>query len=419
MSNEESHSSSVSMNELFESKPNHQGGEVGGKSLIMPRTEMPRQRLKFVDNKVQDFPVYLNRRDFDDLLMTFLQEGVDDVDLSVCNPLMIKLKGSWVPVSDRAISYDEVSGIVDAIDNSTATVRMMSQRYLQFAHAIRTSTEQYRYRVNGTKILGAGGAEQAASLTLRIIPGIPPTTSELKLPSQISKMVEYSSGLFVVCGSTGSGKTTTCAALIRYILETRDTKIITFEDPIEYVYDKVEKRGFIQQSEIQWFEKRWKDVLPNARRRNPDVIFLGEAQDKDAMETTVKSASDGKFVMVTLHAGTVVDTIHRMAKDWPVAEQPDIIKTIIANIRGIVHQRLVRTPDSRARTPIFGILEFTQDIRDHLGGLNFSDLRQAISEYVDSNGVSEMSDAQLKFDRGLVHPDDFEKLKRDFKTDGS
>ena len=372
--------------------------------------------MVFHEGSVSNFPHFLARKLFDELLLMFLKLGADDTLLAVGIPLTIKLNGSWVTVSDRLISYDEVSAIVNEIDNSTATSRMMAGKPLKFAHAIRSASEQYRFRVNGTKIMGVGGTDQAASLTLRTIPGTPPSVEELGLPPQILAMTQHRAGLFIVSGPTGSGKTTTSAAIIRDLVENHEGKnIITFEDPIEYVYDKLDKKSVIQQSEVKWLEGGWSDVGPNLLRRNPDIAFLGEAPDKDAMEAAVKVSAHGKFVMVTLHTNSVAGTIDRMADEWPVASRSAILKSIISNIRGIVHQRLVRAPDTDVRTPIFGWLEFSQDMREHLGSLDSEELLGAITGYVKTNGVSELSYAQAKFNEGLIHPEDFSVLEKEFK----
>lgn len=419
LTNKISHPSRVDPSELFASI----GRSPKSNSVTFPpsgSTASSGSAMVFHEGSVSNFPDFLTRKSFDELLLMFLKLGADDTLLATGIPLTIKLNGSWVQVSDRPISYDEVSLIANEIDNSTAQSRMMSGQFLQFAHAIRSASEQYRFRVNGTRIMGVGGTDQAASLTLRTIPGTPPSVEELGLPPQILAMTQHRAGLFVVSGPTGSGKTTTSAALLRDVIETRQGKnIVTFEDPIEFVYDKLEKKSVVQQSEVKWLEGRWSDVGPNLLRRNPDIAFLGEAPDKDAMEAAVKFAAHGKFVMVTLHANSVAGTIGRMADEWPVTSRSAILKSIVANIRGIVHQRLVKAPDTDARTPIFGMLEFSQDMREHLGSLDSEELLGAITSYVKTHGVSELSYAQAKFNEGLIHPEDFSVLKKEFEINDS
>lgn len=415
-SNDKSYGSEVNEDDLFTSikspadkkKPSHV-------SVNAPSSGAG--SLRFDGSSVLNFPDFLTRQHLDVLLLQFLEAGVDDTEVATGIPLTIKINGSWVQVSDRPLSFNEVGGIVNEIDSPTALARVLSGEFLQFAHAIRSAKDQHRFRGSGTHILGAGGTDQAISLTLRTIPGTPPSVGELGLPSAIIGMTQHRAGLVIVCGPVGSGKTTTSASLVRHILEdTSGKKIVEVSDPIEYVHDKVKKKSFIQQSEVKWFSGGWKDVGPNLLRRNPDIAFFGEAPDSDAMEAAVKFSAHGKLVMVTLHANSVAATVDRMADEWPAAHRSAVIKSIIANLRGIVHQRLVRSVKPNSRVPIFGILEFTQDMRDHLGGLDSEDILPAITNYVNVNGVSEFSYAKKKFDEGLIHPDDFNALKREFQT---
>jgi twitching motility protein PilT len=199
-------------------------------------------------------------------------------------------------------------------------------------------------------------------MVLRVIPTKIRTVEELNLPSVISKICEEQRGLVLVTGTTGSGKSTTLAAMIDRINANRADHLITIEDPIEFLHR--DKRSFINQREVEVDTANFSTALRAALRQDPDVILVGEMRDLETISTALLAAETGHLVFSTLHTLDATETIQRIIAVFPPPEQKQIRLQLAATLKAVVSQRLVRRADDKGRVPAVEVMIATAYIKD-------------------------------------------------------
>jgi twitching motility protein PilT len=195
----------------------------------------------------------------------------------------------------------------------------------------------------------------------RIIPNEIPTIEQLKLPAVVGEIALAPRGLVLVTGATGSGKSTTLAAMINAINIGWRKRIITIEDPIEFMH--VSKKSLISQREIGVDATRFSSSLREALRQNPDVILVGEMRDRETVETALQAADTGHTVFATLHTPTAAQTLQRLTAFFPADERPRILLDLAASLEAVICQRLAKTVDGKSRIPVNEVMRTTPPIR--------------------------------------------------------
>jgi twitching motility protein PilT len=213
-----------------------------------------------------------------------------------------------------------------------------------------------RYRVNVFKQRGQTG------MVLRIIPPEVPGFDKLNLPDTVQKLCDEERGLILVTGITGSGKSTTLAAMIDYINRQNASHIITVEDPIEFMHK--DRRSVINQREIGFDAESFSTALRAALRQDPDVILVGEMRDEETIETALHAAETGHLVMSTLHTLDAVETVNRIIGMFPPHQQQQVRLALASVLKGIVSQRLVTRADGKGMVPAVEILVQTTRTRE-------------------------------------------------------
>ncbi|HLI35512.1 MAG TPA: PilT/PilU family type 4a pilus ATPase, partial [Terriglobia bacterium] len=213
-----------------------------------------------------------------------------------------------------------------------------------------------RFRVNVFQDRGA------VSMVLRIIPPVIRSIDELLLPRVVYQLCEERRGLVLVTGTTGSGKSTTLAAIIDRINSTRTDHIITIEDPIEFYHP--DKKGFVNQREVGDDTPSFEAALRSALRQDPGVLLVGEMRDLETMRTAITAAETGHMVYSTLHTLDAQETVQRIIAVFPAEEQKQIRLQLASTLKGVISQRLVRRADGKGRVPAVEILVATEFIRD-------------------------------------------------------
>jgi twitching motility protein PilT len=215
-----------------------------------------------------------------------------------------------------------------------------------------------RFRINVFRQRGSVG------LAVRRVRSEIPTIEELLLPDVMATLADAPRGLVLVTGPTGTGKTTTIAAMIGHINRTRRTHIITIEDPIEVVHD--DERSIIQQREVGIDTDSYASALRHVVRQDPDVIFVGEIRDPDSALSAIQAAETGHLVISTLHTIDCMETINRMLDLFPASQQKEVRSSFAGALRGIVSQRLVPKADGKGRLPAVEVLINTGRVFDRL-----------------------------------------------------
>jgi len=287
-----------------------------------------------------------NTYTIDDLLETMVALGASDLHVAVGSHPVIRLNGSL----DRLEQFPRLS----TDDTQRLLYRILSteqQKHLEINRQIDVS-----YSIPGLARFRVNVYFQRESLggAFRMIPAELKTLEDLGLPSQLHELSKKPRGLVLVTGPTGSGKSTTLAALVDEINRTRDDHIMTIEDPIEFLHRH--KRCIVNQREIGPDAVSFADALRGALRQDPDVILLGEMRDLETISTAITAAETGHLVFATLHTQDAPSTIDRLIDVFPAAQQEQIRVQLAATIQGIVTQTLLPTVDGRGRVAALEIL---------------------------------------------------------------
>jgi twitching motility protein PilT len=229
-----------------------------------------------------------------------------------------------------------------------------------------------RFRVNAFRQRGS------VSMVLRAIPVEAPTFDKLGLPDVVRELAEEERGIVLVTGTTGSGKSTTLAAMIRHINTTMAKHIVTIEDPIEYLYR--DERSGINQREIGSDTASFKRALRRVLRQDPDVILIGEMRDEETVQTALSAAETGHLVFSTLHTADAAETVNRILEFYEPHEQTQARSMIASVLKGVISQRLVPTADGEGRVAVLEVLRSTGRVQDTIKDGDVSTLTEIISE---------------------------------------
>lgn len=310
-------------------------------------------------------PSRFTANDLDALLLFCVKNEASDITLQTNDKVLAEIQGRLYRVSQHTLSNSEVGELLNAIYGANGTAQIMSGTDLDTHYEIKPSRgERYRFRVNGTgcHVEGVEGIQ----ITLRSIPVDPPHLKDMHLPERLIPALLPDQGIVIVSGATGSGKSTLLASIMREILETQTGKVLSYESPIEFVYDNVPSpHTQMAQHEIPANLPDFPSAVRNALRRKPTVILVGEARDKETISAVIDAALTGHVVYTTVHANGVADTMRRMIAAFPAEERYGRGIDLIELTRAIVWQRLIPTSDGR-RMPLREWLILDREIREEL-----------------------------------------------------
>jgi twitching motility protein PilT len=290
----------------------------------------------------------------DDLLRRAVENKASDLHLKVGNHPYLRVDGILNPISDvPRITPEEMLSMAFSMMTNRQKQKFKETAELDMAYGV---AGLGRFRVNVFQQRGNVG------MVLRVIPTKIRTIEELELPRVLNKICEEQRGMVLVTGTTGSGKSTTLAAMIDRINSMRQEHVITIEDPIEYLHR--DKKGFINQREVEVDTSSFSTALRAALRQDPDVILVGEMRDIETIQTALLAAETGHLVLSTLHTLDATETIQRIIAVFPPPEQKQIRLQMAGTLRAVVSQRLVRRADGVGRVPAVEVMIATGYIRD-------------------------------------------------------
>ncbi|MBS4216997.1 type IV pilus twitching motility protein PilT [Bacillus sp. FJAT-49711] len=272
------------------------------------------------------------------LLASAFEIGASDLHLTVGVPPIMRINGTLKRYGREELLPVDTENIAKSLIPSHLWDSFIEKGEIDFSYGIPGVS---RFRVN------AFHQRSCVALAIRVIPTHIPTLDDLKLPPILKKLCEKPQGLFLVTGPTGSGKSTTLAAMIGYMNKTMSKHIITLEDPIEYLH----KHGMsiIDQREIGFDTRSFNQGLRSALRQDPDVILVGEMRDLETIQTAITAAETGHLVLGTLHTSSAPSTIDRIIDVFPPAQQTQIRIQLASVLTGIISQRLFPTTDKKGR----------------------------------------------------------------------
>ncbi len=298
-----------------------------------------------VHPEVLDNPYEMN-----DLLELMVDQGASDLHIRVGQPPTLRLHGSMVPVDGPLLRPSDTEGLMQAITSDANQETLKKKGGCDFGFAY---LDRARFRVSVFKSKGNYG------IVLRTIPNSVFGLREIGLPDTIKELLTRPRGLILVTGPTGSGKSTTLAAMVNWINENRDGHIITIEDPIEYYHDH--KKSIVTQREVGSDTPAFAPAIRDALRQDPDVILVGEMRDLETIEAAITAAETGHLVFATLHTTGAARTVDRIVDAFPENTKDQIRTQLASSILAVISQALCKRIDG-GRIAAFEIMVTTHSI---------------------------------------------------------
>jgi twitching motility protein PilT len=347
--------------------------------------------------------------ELNEILKIALKGGASDIHLKPGLPAMFRVDGALVPLKNgERLSPEQVQKMAYGIMSPVQKAKFDETREVDLAYGI---AGLGRFRVNCFQQRGTVG------IVFRVIPFGVKSIEQLHLPKVIESIAMEQRGLILVTGTTGSGKSTTLAAMIDYINSNRTCHIMTIEDPIEFLIR--DRRSIVNQREIGVDTMTFASALRAALRQDPDVILVGEMRDFETIETAITAAETGHLVMSTLHTLDATETINRIISVFPPYQQKQVRIQLASILKAVVSQRLVPRADSKGRVPALEVLVTTARVRECIADKDRTkEIHDAIAKGFSTYGMQTFDQSLMQhvkgqlvtYEEALKHvsnPDDF------------
>jgi twitching motility protein PilT len=299
-------------------------------------------------------PIATDQASIMQILRAAVQEGASDLHFKAGEPVLLRIKGSLLPLKVARLTPDATSKIFDVLrPRHLAHVSSGEVHELDFSFALSGTG---RFRVNTFRQRGS------LALVIRVIPNRIPDFKELSLPPVMLKLSEERRGLILVTGTTGSGKSTTLAAIINHINHTRTAHVVTIEDPIEFLF--LNKKSSVAQREIGVDTATFATALRAVLRQDPDVIMIGELRDTETIDIALKAAETGHLVISTAHTTDAAKTVQRILAVFGPSEQAMMRMRLAESLRAVVSQRLLPRLDGKGLVPAIEVMVATRVIQE-------------------------------------------------------
>jgi twitching motility protein PilT len=296
----------------------------------------------------------ISKEDFVKLIKTAVQNNVSDIHIRTNERPCFRVRGDLIPVKTEPFTYDDVKDIgLIMIKDEESKKNIDKIKELDGSFQI---PKLCRLRYNLLKYQGKMG------IILRIIDAEVPTTKALGIPKIVNKIASAHNGLVLVTGATGSGKSSTLAAMINHINQTKAVHILTLEDPVEYIHKPIKAR--VTQREIGEDTDDFSAALRSALRQDPDIILIGEMRDAETIGIALKAAETGHLVFGTVHTTDALNTIGRLISMFPPEEQDSVRARIADNLYATISQRLLKTKDGKGRVAAQEIMITSPGIKE-------------------------------------------------------
>ncbi|HEY1360332.1 MAG TPA: type IV pilus twitching motility protein PilT [Thermoleophilaceae bacterium] len=350
--------------------------------------------------------------DVDDALMRVIENEGSDLHIKVPSAPLIRRHGKLEPLEGEDPLTPEVTEDVlgHMLKNEAKIGEFERDNEVDFSYSLPGVA---RFRVNAFRQRGS------VSLVCRAIPFQIKTAEELMLPDVINDLADEERGIILLTGTTGSGKSTTLAAMIDRINANQAKHIVTIEDPIEFLHR--DKKSIINQREVGDDTESFARALRRVLRQDPDVILIGEMRDEETVRTALTAAETGHLVLSTIHTVDATESVNRIIDFFPEAEQMQARAMLAGTMKGVVSQRLVRTADENGRVAVCEILRMTGRVKDMIMNADETGrLHEAITEGTyygmqtfDQALLGHVQAGRVTMDEALkaaTHPHDFKLL---------
>lgn len=329
-----------------------------------------------------------------DLLAFGVKNKASDLHLSAGLPPMIRVHGDIRRINLPEMSSEEVGQMITSVMNDQQRKLYQQNMETDFAFELPNVA---RFRVN------AFTSNRGPAAVFRTVPSTVLTLEDLKAPRIFQKIADHPRGLVLVTGPTGSGKSTTLAAMINYINDTQPSHILTIEDPIEFVHQS--KKALVNQRELHQHTHSFANALRSALREDPDVILIGEMRDPETISLALTAAETGHLVFGTLHTTGAAKTVDRIVDVFPAGEKEMVRSMLSESLRAVISQTLLKTRDGNGRVAAHEILISTPAVRNLIRENKIAQIGSAL-QTGQAHGMQTLDQAlQALLRQGVITPE--------------
>ena len=349
------------------------------------------------------------------LLTAMSNAGGSDLFVSKDFPPSIKLQGSMRPLTKQKLAGETTRDLANSLMNQVQRDAFAKDLECNFAISVPGGA---RFRVNVFM------QQQNVGMVIRTIVNEIPNFAKLGLPESLKEIVMTKRGLVLVVGATGSGKSTTLAAMIDHRNRSQAGHIVTVEDPVEFVHQS--QKSLITHREVGIDTHSWHNALKNTLRQAPDVILIGEIRDTETMEHAIAFAETGHLCLGTLHSNSANQTIDRIINFFPEERRKQLLMDLSSNLRAIISQRLVRTADGKGRKAAIEILINTPIVADKLLKGEFHEIKTIMAKSrelgmktFDWSLFELYNEGSISYDEAIRNSDSANELRLNIKLNGT
>lgn len=337
-----------------------------------------------------------------DIMTRGAELDASDIHISMGGAVIYRINGDLIEEKDIIITKSQMDTILDELEMiSNTNLRKVNKFEVDFSYTFEN------YRVRGNYYF----SDKRPIVALRLLPYTVRTIEDLNLPPSFKDLCGYDKGLVLVAGPTGSGKSTTLAAMLEYINVYRKVHLITLEDPVEYVFKQ--KKALIHQRELEQDTSSFADGLKYALRQDPDVVLVGEMRDTLTMEYTMTAAETGHLVFSTIHTNSAATTPERVIGSFPPHQQNQIAMQLSNTLVAIIYQRLLKRIDKPGRKAVIEILIATSGIKSLIRDKKFHQI-ESMMQTGGRYGMIAFDDALIKeYKNGIIDEDQLKNFARD------
>lgn len=350
---------------------------------------------------------------FNDLLREMSQKKGSDMFVTVGAPVVMKVSGSFEPLTSFPLSQQQARDLVLGVMNPTQKQVFESTHECNFAIGL---SSVGRYRVS------AFFQRNQPGMVIRRIETTIPTVDELGLPEIVKKLAMTKRGIILFVGATGTGKSTSLAAMIGFRNQHSSGHIITIEDPIEFVHRH--EGCVVTQREVGVDTESWEAALKNTLRQAPDVILIGEIRTRESMDHALAFAETGHLVLATLHANNANQTMDRIVNFFPEDRRKQLLMDLSLNLKGVVAQQLIPTPDRKGRTAVLEVLLDTPLVKDYIRDGQVERLKEVMKSSrelgmitFDQSLVDAYKEGRITYEDALRYADSENEVRLKIKLD--
>lgn len=319
------------------------------------------------------------------------EQNASDMFFAVQTPVHLKINGDLIPINQQALSAENIHALLAEIVTPEQLAELARSNELNIGVS---AAGLGRFRLSAFRQRGQ------ISAVFRYVPASIPSLADLRLPPILGQLIMEKRGLLLMVGATGSGKSTTIAAMLDQRNAERSGHILTLEDPIEYLFEN--RKSIVNQREIGSDASDFATALRNAMRQAPDCIVIGEIRDREAMAAALAYAQSGHLVIATLHANNAYNALHRILSFYPIENRPALLQDLASTLKAIVSQRLLASAGGGKRTAAVEVMLNTRHISELIEQGEIVQIRDAMEQSL-SPGSQTFEQALLKLlQQGLI-----------------